>query len=64
LSNFRLRTKFLLSLLAISAGLDGRDASDRQLQRAVSACERTFARMLRSSVTTYQSFEAQREETP
>jgi signal transduction histidine kinase/CheY-like chemotaxis protein len=58
--NIQLRTKFLLSLLAISAGLTTatllivRDSVRRQVRGAIKED-------LRNSVSTYQSFERQRQ---
>ena len=58
----RLRTKFLLSLLAISAGLTGATLSivGYRVQKRVREDIRTD---LRHSVNTYQSFDRQRQET-
>jgi signal transduction histidine kinase len=62
LSTFRLRTKILLSLLAISAGLTA--ATLLTVSYNVRKRVRESIREdLRNSVNTYQSFEKQREET-
>jgi signal transduction histidine kinase len=62
LSKFRLRTKFLLSLLAISAGLTA--ATLLIVSYSVRKRMRESIREdLRNSVNTYQSFEKQREDT-
>jgi signal transduction histidine kinase len=60
--NIRLRTKFLLSLLAITAGLTA--ATLFIVSYTVEKRVRTNIREdLRSSVSTYRSFEAQRDAT-
>ncbi len=62
MSKFRLRTKILLSLLAISAGLTA--ATLLIVSYSVRKGVRESIREdLRNSVNTYQSFEKQREET-
>src|SRR5450755_2949689 len=61
MSNIRLRTKFLLSLLAISAGLTA--ATLWIVSYSVEKRVREDIREeLRNSVVTYQSFEKQRED--
>ena len=61
MTKIRLRTKFLLSLLAISAGLTTATLLivSYSVQRRV---RENIREDLRNSVTTYQSFESQREE--
>ena len=62
MSNIRLRTKFLLSLLAISAGLTA--ATLLIVSYSVQNRVRENIRQeLRNSVDTYKSFEKQREDT-
>lgn len=62
MSNIRLRTKFLLSLLAISAGLTA--ATLLIVSYSVQNRMRESIREeLRNSVDTYKSFEKQREDT-
>jgi len=62
LSNFRLRTKFLLSLLAISAGLTA--ATLLIVSYSVRKRVREDLREdVRNSVTNYQIFQAQQEQT-
>jgi signal transduction histidine kinase/CheY-like chemotaxis protein len=62
LSNIRLRTKFLLSLLAISAGLTAATLLivSYSVQNRV---RESIREELRNSVDTYKSFEKQREDT-
>jgi signal transduction histidine kinase/CheY-like chemotaxis protein len=62
LSNIRLRTKFLLSLLAISAGLTAATLLivSYSVQNRV---RESIHEELRNSVDTYKSFEKQREDT-
>jgi signal transduction histidine kinase/ActR/RegA family two-component response regulator len=62
LSKIRLRTKFLLSLLTISAGLTTATLLivSYSVQKRV---RESIREQLRDSVNTYQSFEKQREET-
>jgi hypothetical protein len=57
----RLRTKFLLSILAISAGLSAATLAVVRygIERQVRALLRDD---LRNSIRTYQSYEQQREE--
>jgi signal transduction histidine kinase/ActR/RegA family two-component response regulator len=62
LSKFRLRTKILLSLLAISAGLTAATLFivSYSVRKGV---RETLREDLQNSINTYQSFEKQREET-
>ena len=62
MSKIRLRTKFLLSLLAISAGLTAATLLivSYSVQKRV---RENIREELRNSVNTYQSFEKQREDT-
>lgn len=62
MGKIRLRTKFLLSLLAISAGLTATTLLivSYSVQKRV---RENIREELRNSVNTYQSFEKQREET-
>ena len=62
MSNIRLRTKFLLSLLAISAGLTAATLLivSYSVQNRV---RESIHEELRNSVDTYKSFEKQREDT-
>ena len=62
MSNIRLRTKFLLSLLAISAGLTAATLLivSYSVQNRV---RESIHEELRNSVNTYKSFEKQREDT-
>jgi len=61
-SKIRLRTKFLLSLLAISAGLTAATLLivSYSVQKRV---RESIREELRNSVNTYKSFEKQREES-
>ena len=62
MSNFRLRTKFLLSLLAITAGLTA--ATLLIVSYSVRKRVRENIREdVRNSVSNYQSFQAQQEES-
>lgn len=61
MSNIRLRTKFLLSLLAISVGLTSATLFTVGY-RVRNQVRQGIREDLRNSANTYQSFEQQREE--